>query len=69
MNTNKDEKVTHENYDPTYTGGYYCVNCGYITVYGLDLESKFLDLHCKCGGAVSRVPAEEFCVGVDFHGE
>lgn len=58
MNTN-EEKLTAATYDPEYTGRYHCMNCGYITVYELDFETKYLDLHCKCGGAVVRVPAEE----------
>lgn len=65
MNTNDGEKLTAATYDPEYTGGYHCMNCGYITVHDLDLETEYLDLHCKCGGAVVRVPAEELLVGTD----
>lgn len=64
MNT-KEEKVTSEEYDLTYTGRYHCINCGYIPVQQLDLETKFLDLHCKCGGAVVRVPREDECGSYD----
>jgi len=66
MNTNEDRKITPENYDPTYRGRYHCMNCGYITVHQLDFETKFLDLHCKCGGAVVRVPPEEDCGAYDI---
>ena len=36
-------------------GRYHCMNCGFISVHELDLETKYLDLHCKCGAPVIRV--------------
>ena len=59
MNTKEEKKLTPETYDPSYDGRYHCMNCGYISVYDLDFDTEFLDLHCKCGGAVLRVPADD----------
>jgi len=47
------EKINPVTYNRGYTGRYYCLRCGYISVYELDLDNvEFLDLHCKCGSPV-----------------
>lgn len=60
MATNTEEPLTPETYDLDFRGRYHCVNCGYVSVHQLDLNNtEFLDLHCKCGAPVVRVPMDD----------
>lgn len=31
---------------------FICVSCGFIPMSMIDKDTKYLDLHCKCGGPV-----------------
>ena len=64
MNRNniKAEKLVPETYDIEFLkegGRYYCLDCGFISVFDLDFDTPYLDLHCKCGAAVIRVFPDE----------
>lgn len=41
-----------------------CVSCGFIPLSMIDRDTKFLDLHCKCGkfAIYSSFPEEEILV-------
>ena len=62
----KVEKLIPETYDIDFIrrgGRYHCMSCGFISVYELDLETEYLDLHCKCGAPVIRVFPDEIFLG------
>ena len=60
MNRNNIDPTTYDLDFIKMGGRYQCLRCGFISPDKLDLNTPYLDLHCKCGAAVIRIFPERY---------